>query len=198
MFQVHSIWIKKEGRISTGHSPRNVLSESRARREIPICHRWMKAERGRRKREESSLRSLARSLASSLVGRVRKDTEVAPSLSPGETHGTQRLGRSIGDGGHPPPPPLPHSVTLELSVEGHTTCLHTQTCACTRILTHAQVCTTWRREKQRESIEREKEREASRAPWEPRKMFPAYHPPRPLRATRSLDSFSLSRPFCHQ
>jgi len=62
---------------------------------------------------------VSRNLARSHVGRIRKDTEVALSLSPREAHGAQRLGRSIGDGG-----PL-HSVTLELSVEGHTACVYT-------------------------------------------------------------------------
>lgn len=79
----------------------------------------MRVHRRRKKEAVKNPLLVSRNLARSHVGRIRKDTEVAPSLSPREAHGAQRLGRSIGDGG-----PL-HSVTLELSVEGHTACVYT-------------------------------------------------------------------------
>lgn len=151
----------------------------------------------RRKKETGRIvSSLARTLASFLVGRIRKDTQRSHRL-----YLPKRLtARSVSGGpsatvATPPSPPLPHSVTLELSVEGHTTCLYTQAQAHVYACTHARTSVYDARKRKRKRTHkgraRGREREASRAPWEPRKTFPAYHPLRPLRAS-SLDSLSLS------
>lgn len=148
-------------------------------------------------------RLLARTFASSLIGRVRKDTEVAPSLSPGETHGTQRLGRSISDGGHPSPSPsIPLRDTWAFGGGTHSVLIHTEACAhayaCTRMHSRTSVYDVRKRRHKGKEREEEREREASRAPWEPRKMFPAYHPPLALFAPTLTLSFFLSRSFRHQ
>lgn len=103
--------------------------------EIPIRRRWVRVVVEKRKRQTVPpylATSLARFLSlsqSSLVDRIRKETEVAPSLSLREL-AAQRLGRSIGNGGPPS-----YSVTLELSVEGH----NVRTGVCARAYTVKRV-----------------------------------------------------------
>lgn len=107
----------------------------------------------------------------------------------------------------PPPPPLSHSVTLELSVEGHTACLYTRIQTGAYACTHARtsVYDAARCEKRRKSARkgRERERERRHARRGNRgKRFPHTTPLGPFAPTLSAHSLSLSfflfRPLRHQ
>lgn len=160
------------------------------------------AEGGRRKREESSpCPAIGPSLA-----------RIFLSLSPVAYEKTQRSRRlylperltvrSVSGGpsatvATPPPPPLSHSVTLELSVEGHTACLYTRTQTGAYACTHARtsVYDAARCEKRRKSARkgREREREGRHARRGNRgKRFPHTTPLGPFAPTLSAHSLSLS------
>lgn len=154
--QIYPVFEQKRRKIFRRDIPRAKHSKSRSRREIPICRQWTRfAVGGRRskteRKGEKNLSSPCPANLASLSGRIYTRRHRGRAVSIFLRDSRRAASRAVHRRRWPRSPSPPHSVTLELSVEGHTACVHNRDeTRGVYICAHARVCGARNRERERE------------------------------------------------